>query len=418
MAPGARLRAEGDGSYPARAAGPTGRIGTGHAAEQTPHGAATYPAPPQELIATRRPPMSETMTSRERYHATFNYGQPDRLWLHPQWMFNETIERWLREGMPRDQHFNTYWGYDRREQIPINYGVFPPLEHKVIESTAEWHIVEDELGGREKSWTDRGFGMNQRFTFPVRDRATWEALKSRLDPHAAVRFPEYWEAYKRSVADRDYPLTLHLGSLYGWMRGWVGMENLALWYYDCPDLVAEMTEYIGNFIYTIAERVLTEVPQIDAGLMWEDMAMKTGPLISPKLFREYMLAPMKRITGLANQAGVNLIWVDSDGNNDDIVGLWLEGGVNLLYPLEVAASSDPIKLRKLHGNDLRLVGAIDKRVLRDGCTKADIEKEVMSKVPEMVKLGGYSPMVDHAVPPDVPFVNFRYYMDLIHEICG
>jgi len=35
-----------------------------------------------------------------------------------------------------------------------------------------------------------------------------------------------------------------------------------------------------------------------------------------------------------------------------------------------------------------------------------------------VKLGGYSPMVDHAVPPDVPFANFRYYMDLIHEICG
>ncbi|MCK4375815.1 MAG: hypothetical protein KAX19_10815, partial [Candidatus Brocadiae bacterium] len=60
---------------------------------------------------------------------------------------------------------------------------------------------------------------------------------------------------------------------------------------------------------------------------------------------------------------------------------------------------------------------IDKRALRDGCTKAEIEKEVMSKVPQLVKQGGYSPFVDHAVPPDVPFENFRYYIDLVHEAC-
>jgi uroporphyrinogen decarboxylase len=357
------------------------------------------------------------MTSRERFHATFHYGQPDRLWLHPQWMFPETTERWLREGMPRDQHFNTYWGFDRIEVVPINTGPFPPFESKVIEHAPEWHIVEDELGGREKSWTDRGIGMNQRFRFPIRDRETWEKFKTHLDADAPVRYPEYWEDYKLSVRDRDYPLMLALGSYYGWMRNWVGMENLAMWYYDCPDLVHEITDYIGDFVYRVTERALTEIPGIDAGLMWEDMAMKTGPLISPKLFRDFMLPPMKRVTALANQAGVDLIWVDSDGNNDLLAPLWLEANVNLLYPLEVAASSDPIKLRKENGKELRLVGGIDKRVLRDGCTKGEIEREVRSKVPEMVKLGGYSPMVDHAVPPDVPFANFRYYMDLIHEIC-
>ncbi|NLO74385.1 MAG: hypothetical protein GX100_09805 [candidate division WS1 bacterium] len=362
--------------------------------------------------------MSEQMTSRERFHATFNYGQPDRIWLHEQWRFQETTERWWREGMPRDQHFRTYWGYDRAEVIPLNQAPYPPLEHTIIEKAPEWHIVEDELGGLEKAWHDRGIGMNQRMRFPVRDRETWEKLKSRLDPAAPVRYPEYWEDYQRSVQNRDYPLIIHLGSYYGWIRNWVGMENLALWYYDCPDLVEEMSEYVGDFIYRVVERALTEIPDIDAGLMWEDMAMKTGPLISPKLFRQYMLGPMKRVTALANQAGVNLIWVDSDGNNDDLVALWLEAGVNLLYPLEVAAGSDPIKLRDRHGQDLRLVGAIDKRALRDGCSKADIEREVMAKVPEMVKRGGYSPMVDHAVPPDVPFENFRYYMDLVHEICG
>jgi hypothetical protein len=362
--------------------------------------------------------MSEQMTSRERFHATFHYGSPDRVWLHPQWMFAETNERWLREGMPRDQHFSTYWGFDRFEQIPLNLAPWPPLEKKVIEHAPEWHILEDELGGQEKRWTDRGIGMSQWIKYPVRDRATWEALKSHLDATAPVRYSEYWEAYKRSVTDRDYALAINLGSYYGWMRNWVGMEHLALWYFDCPDLVHEITDYVGDFILRMVTRALEEVPGIDCGMVWEDMAMKTGPLISPALFREYMLPPMKQVMGLAHQAGIDVIMVDSDGNNDALVPLWLEAKVNLLYPLEVAAGSDPLKLRREHGRDLLLIGGIDKRALRDGCTQADIEREVRSKVPEMVKQGGYSPLVDHAVPPDVPFAHFRYYMDLIHEICG
>lgn len=95
------------------------------------------------------------MNARERFHATFTYGQPDRVFLQPQWTFNDTRRRWLREGMPRDVHFNTYFGFDRIEGIPINFGVLPPLETKVVEQTAHWSIVEDELGGLTKRWTDR-----------------------------------------------------------------------------------------------------------------------------------------------------------------------------------------------------------------------------------------------------------------------
>ena len=100
------------------------------------------------------------------------------------------------------------------------------------------------------------------------------------------------------------------GSYYGWIRNWVGMENLALWYYDRPDLVHEMTEFVADFV-------------------------------------------------------------------------------------------------------LRLT----RRALREGATRADIEREVVSKVPQLVKEGGYSPFVDHAVPPDVPFEDFRYYVQLLHQTC-
>jgi uroporphyrinogen decarboxylase len=359
----------------------------------------------------------ERMSSRERFHATFEYGRPDRVFLHPQWLFNETRQRWLREGLPSDRHLNEYFGFDRLETVPLHAGLWPGAETKVVEQTAQWRVVEDEFGAVTKHWTDREIGMSQWIRYPVRDRETWERYKARLDPDAPVRYPQHWQDYVRCVRGRDYPLGIHAGSYYGWIRNWVGMEHLALWYFDCPDLVREMTEFIGDFTLCLIDRALADIPDLDYALIWEDMAMKTGPLISPALFREFMTPVMNRVTRRLNDYGIRIIMVDCDGNVDDLVPLWLESNVNLVYPMEVAADCDMLRYREEHGKALRIIGGIDKRVLRDGCTRAQIEAEVMSKVPELVRQGGYSPFVDHAVPPDVPFESFRYYMELVHEVC-
>ena len=66
---------------------------------------------------------------------------------------------------------------------------------------------------------------------------------------------------------------------------------------------------------------------------------------------------------------------------------------------------------------LRMYGGIDKRVLRDGMSRKAIEEEVAKKE-DLIKDGGYSPTVDHAIPPDVPFDNFKFYLGLLHEVCA
>ena len=43
--------------------------------------------------------------------------------------------------------------------------------------------------------------------------------------------------------------------------------------------------------------------------------MKNGSLISPDLFREFMMEPMKRVTRTLNEHGIDIIMVDSDGND-------------------------------------------------------------------------------------------------------
>jgi len=357
------------------------------------------------------------MNARERYHATFHYEQPDRVFIGADWFFEDTLKRWRTEGMPADVHHMDYFGYDENRAIPVKTDVLPAPESKIIERGDGWHIAEDEFGSRVKHWTDREIGMPQWLSYPVRDRDGWERWKKRLDPDSPDRYPDNWEELKREYRNRTYPLGIQAGSFYGWMRNWVGMENLALWYYDCPDLVHEMTEFVADYTIRLIDRALTEIPDIDYALIWEDMAMKTGHLISPDFFREFMMEPLKRVTRVLNAYGIDIIEVDCDGRVDELIPLWLEANVNFVYPLEVAADCDALKYRETYGKELRLTGNIDKRVLREGNSKHDIEREVMSKVPELVKQGGYSPMVDHAVPPDVSFENFKYYHDMVVEIC-
>ena len=129
-----------------------------------------------------------------------------------------------------------------------------------------------------------------------------------------------------------------------------------------------------------------------------------------------MLPRYKKINDLLHSYGVDVIYVDSDGNLNELIPLWLEVGINYVWPLEVAAHNDAVALRKKYGKDLIMSGNIDKRALIKG--KEAIREEVMSKVPFLLEQGGYFPRLDHVVPTDVTFENFCYYINLMREVAG
>jgi len=75
---------------------------------------------------------------------------------------------------------------------------------------------------------------------------------------------------------------------------------------------------------------------------------------------------------------------------------------------------DYVRLRDKYGEDLRLIGGIDlDTLLKD---KSSIKNEIMNKVPILVEQGGYIPLADGRVRPNVPYENYVYYRKLIKEI--
>ena len=144
------------------------------------------------------------------------------------------------------------------------------------------------------------------------------------------------------------------------------------------------------------------------------MCYKNGPLLSPDMFKKYLVPCYRKITDLLRSKGVDLIFVDSDGDVRKLLPLWLEAGVNGFLPFEVQCGMDVNYFRKEYGRDCLMMGGIDKRALITGGKDIDAE---LRRVAPLVEEGGYIPWLDHSVPPDVSYDNFLYYMDGLNRLC-
>ncbi|MEI6846233.1 MAG: uroporphyrinogen decarboxylase family protein, partial [Candidatus Firestonebacteria bacterium] len=133
----------------------------------------------------------------------------------------------------------------------------------------------------------------------------------------------------------------------------------------------------------------------------------------PEMFKKFCVPQYKRITSLLHKYGVDVIWLDCDGDINPIVHLWLEAGVNGMFPLEVGCNTDPVVLRKKYGKDVLLFGGVNKRELSKDKKSIDAEIERLRPI---VEGGGFIPHVDHRCPPDVSYENYLYYLKRKKEV--
>jgi len=144
------------------------------------------------------------------------------------------------------------------------------------------------------------------------------------------------------------------------------------------------------------------------------MAYNAGPLLSPSLARKYMLPRYRRVNEYLFSRGVKFIGLDSDGQIDSLIPIWIDSGINYLFPFEVQCGMDVLRVRREYGRDLRIAGGVDKRALAKGPDAIDAE---LARVRPLIEEGGYLPMTDHSIPPDVSFDNHRYYLERIAATC-
>ena len=370
------------------------------------------------------------ITNRDRFLAVMEYRSVDRVPNHEAGVWVQTKNRWIAEGL-NEVDFRWDWftgedvlGLDPREFIDVNYGMIPHFEYVVLESDGRHEIFRDTNGITRKALIEGTAGgmrscMDEYVSFPVENRTDFVELKKRFTAGLG-RHPVGWrELHLPRWKNRDHVLILgrncSITGFYWRAREWMGTENLSYAFYDQPELVHEMMEFIADYIIEVSKPILLET-DVDYVMVNEDMSMKNGPLMSPSHYREFIFPHMRKLSDFFKNHGVRYVMVDTDGNCEALLPLLMDAGVDGIWPLERVADMDPIRIRKEYGKDLRLWGAVDKMEVAKG--PEAIERHLAQLVP-LIEEGGFIPTIDHAISPDISWESFQYYMKRKKDLlCG
>lgn len=363
------------------------------------------------------------MNDLERFNAVMNDQTPDRV---PNWeagAWKQAIMRWESEGLPKGTYDGSWFegqptalGLDRREFIGFDNGLKPPFDSEILEEDEETMLVRDAMGAVRRTLKvgrigNASMSMDTFVRHAVDGPETWVDIKRRMDANDPLRLQANWRQQIPRWQQRTCPLIFgpntHTEGFYWFARTRMGTEHLSLAWYDQPDLMHEMMAFQADYLIESARPLLENIA-VDYICLAEDLAMKTGPLLSPETYRTFILPQLRRVVDFYRSHGVKHICVDSDGNFEVLLPMMMDAGVDAIWPLERAAGMDPLALRRKFGRGLRLWGGVDKReIARD----RDTMKKHLRALAPLVEEGRFIPTVDHTVPPDVSYGQFLDYLE-------
>ena len=342
------------------------------------------------------------MNSRDRVMAVFAGEVPDRV---PRWC-GSSVEFWekskeqlclddeelsVRFGddfrrvfaeyrtpeydLPEGATYRTIFGIDR---TGIGYG--QPLSHPLAEAT-----IEDV---HDYAWPD----------------PDW------VDVSAIAETAKSWDG-KYAILGGD------------WSPFWhdaidlIGMENLYMKMYDQPELVDAVMTHMVDFYFESSKKIFdAAADDIDIFFMGNDFGSQNGPLMSPDMFRRFILPHTQRLADLGHSYGLK-VQLHCCGGILPLIPLLIEAGIDGLHSLQPDCHGmDLAELKRQFGDKIVMNGGIDsKRILIDG----DVDF-VTQQTHEVLKImmagGGYIAGASHdTILEETPVENVLAMFDAIEE---
>jgi hypothetical protein len=376
-----------------------------------------------------------TMNNRDRIRAILHYQPYDRMPVVSFGYWDETLEKWAQQGLVSDDEAKGYRLYgdnsesDRSVMSRLGFDfnwasckggnsfLMPLFEEETLERYADGSRMIRNSEGLIVRVHDGIVSIPAEIGTSLTSRNAWETLYLPKLQYSDRRVNADSLKKARAENDRlDIPLGLSCGSLYGKIRNMLGVEELSYLAVDDEDLYTEIIDTVGGLCYRTAEKALEAGVAFDYALYWEDICFKSGPLVNPRVFREKVAPYYRRIADLLSRYGIDIVSLDCDGCIDLLVPIWLENGVNTMFPIEVGTwNASLAPWRKQYGRELRGVGGMDKRVFAQD--KPAVDREI-ERLKMLVDLGGYIPCPDHRIAPDADFALVAYYCERFRKVFG
>lgn len=281
-----------------------------------------------------------------------------------------------------------------------------------------WHHFQFEGNFRLADWTDLWgvrweVGLEGTVPFPKGNPLP------DLDGLADYRFPdpgqlEFTAEQRDALAKVDRGEKLVGGSLTYLLfeRAWaiMGMEQFLSALVTHPAEAKVLLHGIADYARRVFDRYLEL--GVDAVSFSEDLGTQRALIMSPAMFREFLLPEYVYAFADVLSAG-KLVLFHSCGCIEAIAADLASIGVSVLNPIQ-ARANDLAKVKADTVGRMALEGAIDTAILAGG-TPEDVRAEVI-RVMEMLKPGGgYICGPDQGIP-GVPAENYQALWDTAREV--
>lgn len=321
------------------------------------------------------------MNPRERVFAALRHQVPDRVPRFEVWI--DALLNELSQTDPASAYANL--GQDSVMMPTVN----PP------ESNA-WRDGVDEWG---RVWRD---GMFQNGVVETAaDLAKYSPPMDYVD-----RFYDEDRIRKVREAHPDHCLIFgtHIGPFTaGYMA--MGFERFFTSLADDVPLVEQLLSERTEWCIAMYQKAVSL--GADVLVLGDDAGQKGGPLISPRMWRKYILPWHRQVVEAMD---VPVIW-HSDGDIEALLPMAIEAGFIGVHGVDPIAGMDLGRMKREYGQDLVLIGNVDVRVLF-GADLGAVRREVDRCIAQGAPGGGYMiascNSICEGMNPDAVAEMFRY----------
>ena len=273
------------------------------------------------------------------------------------------------------------------------------------------HTVRDEWG---TAWTKPPHLTYASLVDNPIKEATLESLRKYQlpDPNDPGRYEGLRENAERLYRETEYALVADFPTGAGvFDQAWRlrGMEALLMDMFDHPEFCHALFELIGKWYARVYERFMQEVgPRVQMVMLYEDLAMQEGPLMSLEFFRKYVKQQHTEIIRIIRNHTDAVICLHICGSAYAFIGDFIEMGIGALNPVQIRAKDmAPDKLKAEFGDQIAFHGGVDSQEVLPSRTQKGVDEEVRRLVNILGRNGGFLLGPCHSIQPDVPPENIR-----------
>ncbi len=371
------------------------------------------------------------MNSRERVARTLARKQPDRVPIYDHFWF-ETERDWREQlGCPLifDAERSEYdWSSAAPEKqttslqeifdMDIAEVGWPDyclrlVEPEVLEETDEWILSRD---GNEAvlRWWKHKMGTPEHVSYGIDSPEKWEKVKHLVTAYPdRIRWHEFKPLYRRTRA-KDRFMCYSTVEPFEIVKDVLGHEIMLRAMIRHPEWIHDVFDTYTNVAIQMFEIAEADGMKCDGAFVYGDMAYNTGPFMSPRHFREFLVPYHKRMFDAFHKRGMPVLF-HSDGDIRTVIEDLINAGADMINPLECKANMDLRELAPQWGERLGFIGGFDVRVMMTNDPDR-IREEVRSKLTAAMPYNGVIYHSDHSVPPGVKLESYQLLLDEVRKV--